>query len=250
MFKGKVVLVTGSSRGIGAAIASEFARQGMKVALHGRDQEALAGVASGITNKGGDCITVTADVTHFQEIEAMRSQVEQRLGPVDILVVNAGGNYTPPGPLEAIPESGWQASLDGNLTSAFLTLKSFLPGMKQRRRGSIITIGSAAGRQANAHAPIPYAVTKVGIALLTQSVAAQVGAYGIRANCIAPATILTERNMQRIPHEQQESMIHRHPIQRLGTPEDVAQAAVFLASDQASWITGIVLDVAGGSVLV
>jgi 3-oxoacyl-[acyl-carrier protein] reductase len=98
--------------------------------------------------------------------------------------------------------------------------------------------------------PIPYAAAKAGVEILTQDLAAQVGPYGIRANCIAPETILTERNKQRIPEIQQEALINLHPIRRLGTPEDVADAALYLASDNAAWITGIVLDVAGGAVMV
>jgi len=139
----KVALVTGSSRGIGAAIATMFAREGARVAVHGRDPEALADVTGTIVAAGGRAIQVTADVTRFDEIEAMRRQIEAELGPVDILVANAGGSFTPPGPIEEISEEGWRASVDGNLTATFLTIKSFLPGMKQRRAGNIITISSA-----------------------------------------------------------------------------------------------------------
>src|SRR5215813_4695420 len=250
MFDNKVALVTGSSRGIGAAIAQEFARQGAKVAVHGRDKGALAKVAEAIEKDGGQSMIVTADITSFEAIEAMRGDIEAHFGPVDILVANAGGSFTPPGPLEEIPEAGWRATIDGNLTATFFTLKSFLPGMKQRRRGNIITIASSAGRQAHALSPIPYGAAKVAIVMMTQDVAAQVGPYGIRANCIAPETILTERNLQVIPPDRQKAMIGLHPLQRLGTPEDVAHAAAFLASDSASWITGAVLDITGGAVLV
>jgi len=169
---------------------------------------------------------------------------------VDILVANAGGNFTPPAPLEEIPEDGWRATVDGNLLATFLTLKSFLPGMKERRRGCVITISSAAGRRADPRSPIPYAAAKAGIALLTQQVAAQAGPFGIRVNCIAPETILTERNSERIPAGQQATLADWHPLKRLGTPDDVASAAAFLASADAAWITGVVLDVAGGAVLV
>jgi 3-oxoacyl-[acyl-carrier protein] reductase len=168
---------------------------------------------------------------------------------VDILVVNAGGSFTPPAPLEDIPEAGWQATVDGNLLATFLTLKSFLPGMKQRRRGSIITVASSAGRQPDARAPIPYGAAKAAITVLTQDVAAQAGPYGIRVNCIAPETILTARNQERIPPAQQTAMAESHPLKRLGTPADVAKAAVFLASDQAAWITGVILDITGGAVM-
>jgi 3-oxoacyl-[acyl-carrier protein] reductase len=122
--------------------------------------------------------------------------------------------------------------------------------MKERRAGNIITISSAAARRPYHAAPIPYAAAKAGIQILTQDLAAQVGPYGIRANCIAPETILTERNGQLIPAVQQKALVESHPVRRLGTSEDVAFAALYLASDEAAWIAGIILDVAGGAVMV
>jgi 3-oxoacyl-[acyl-carrier protein] reductase len=246
----KVALVTGSSRGIGAAIARTFAREGAKVVVHGRDTTALAAVQADITQSGGRAIQIAADTSRFTEIEAMRHRIEQELGPIDILVANAGGSFTKPGPLEEIGEDGWHASLDNNLTATFLTIKSILPGMKARKAGNIITMSSAAARRPHPGSPIPYAAAKAGVIILTQDLAAQVGPHGIRVNCIAPESILTERNQQRIPEAQQAALVDQHPIRRLGTPEDVAAAALFLASDDSAWITGIVVDVAGGSVLV
>ena len=246
---GRVALVTGSSRGIGAAIARRFALAGAPVAVHGRDPAALAAVHDEIVHAGGRAAQVTGDVTRFAEIEAMRRRVEEELGPIEILVANAGGNPVPPGPLEEIDEAGWREAVDANLTATFLTIKSVLPGMKQRKTGNIITISSSAGRRAHPNSPIPYAAAKAGIQLLTQDVAAQVGPFGIRVNCIAPETILTDRNRARIPEAQQSQLIEDHPIRRLGLPEDVARAALFLASDQSSWMTGVILDVAGGAVM-
>jgi 3-oxoacyl-[acyl-carrier protein] reductase len=250
ILKDRIALVTGSSRGIGAEIARLFAREGAKVALHGRDTAALAEVQREIERAGGRAIQVVGDVTNFGEVEAARARVEEALGPIDVLVANAGGSFTMPGPLEETSEEGWRASVDGNLTATFLTIKSVLPGMKQRRAGRIITMSSSASRRAHPRSPIPYSAAKAGVQMLTQHLAAQVGPYGIRVNCIAPETILTERNRERIPEAQQETLIDSHPLKRLGTPEDVARAALYLASDDASWVTGVILDVAGGAVMV
>jgi 3-oxoacyl-[acyl-carrier protein] reductase len=247
--EGKVVLVTGSSRGIGAAIAADFAEHGAAVAVHGRDSAAVAAVAARIEQAGGRALPVTAEVTRFDEIEAMRRRIEAELGPLDVLVANAGGNAVRPGPVEEISAEDWRAIVDANLTATFLTVKSFLPGMKERKAGSIITVSSAAARRPTAYSPVPYSAAKAGIQILTQDLATQAGPYGIRVNCLAPETILTERNLQQIPQAQQEAMADTHPIRRLGTPADVASAARYLASDESAWISGVILDIAGGSVL-
>jgi 3-oxoacyl-[acyl-carrier protein] reductase len=223
---GKVAWVTGSSRGIGAAVARLFAQRGAHVAVHGRDRQALADVQTEIERAGGRAICVEADVTSYADIARARLEIERALGPIDIFVASAGGSFTPPGPLEETSEDGWRASIDGNLTATFLTLKSVLPGMKSRRTGAIITISSVAGHRPHPRSPIPYAAAKAGIEILTRDLAAQVGPFGIRVNCIAPETILTERNRERIPEQQRRALIDLHPIRRLGTPEDIAQAAL------------------------
>lgn len=246
---GRVALVTGSSSGIGAVIATTLARHGAAVAVHGRNQDRTGAVAALIRVAGGTAVAVVGDLTDYPAVEAIREQVERELGAVQVLVANAGGNLAPPAPLEEISEQGWRDTVEANLLATFLTLKCFLPGMKQRGTGSIVTIGSSAGRQANPGVPIPYAAAKAGIALLTQNVAAQAGPSGIRVNCVAPETILTDRNLRRIPAAQREAMAGYHPLQRLGTPRDVADAVAYLASDRAAWITGVLLDVAGGAVL-
>ncbi|HEY6619610.1 MAG TPA: SDR family NAD(P)-dependent oxidoreductase [Steroidobacteraceae bacterium] len=248
--KDKVALVTGSSRGIGAAVAKVLAREGAKVAIHGRDESALARVAAELEWTGGRVLRVVGDVTKFAEIEEARRRIECELGPVELLVANAGGSFSSPGTIEETSEEGWHASVEGNLTATFLTLKSFLPGMKQREAGTIVTLSSAAARRPHARSPIAYSVAKAGIELMTQNAAVQAGPYRVRVNCVAPETILTERNEARIPEQQKSAIIESHPIKRLGTPHDVASAVLFLLSDDSSWITGVILDVAGGAVMV
>jgi 3-oxoacyl-[acyl-carrier protein] reductase len=246
---GRIALVTGSSRGIGAAVAERFAAAGAAVVVHGRDAERAEHVRCRIADAGGTALVVTADLTMFDEIEAMRSVAEAEFGAVDIVVANAGGSPVKPGPLEEMTEQDFRAAVDVNLVATFLTLKSFLPGMKQRGRGNIVTMSSAAARRPDARSPVAYAAAKAGVELLTRDIAAQAGPFGVRVNCLAPETVLTERNLERIPVAMQDQMAAAHPIRRLGTPRDVADAALFLAGPDSGWITGVVLDVAGGAVL-
>ena len=246
--EGRVALVTGSSRGIGSAVARLFAAEGAAVAVHGRDGAAVEQVRSSIEAAGGTAIGVLAELTDPAQVEAMKTEIETRVGPVDVLVANAGASLAPPGPIEEIPIEAWKATIDANLTATFLTLRAFLPAMKQGGRGDIVVISSTAGRRPHSRSPIAYAAARAGVQLLTQDVALQAGPFGVRANCIAPETILTEDNQARISSEMQGRLAEAHALRRLGTPDDVARAALFLVDRrQSGWITGVVLDMHGGT---
>lgn len=242
---GRVALVTGSSRGIGAAIAVRFAQAGARVVVHGRDAAAVEEVRSEV-----DGFAVRGDVTVSADLARMRTEILAAVGPLDVLVANAGSSDSRPGPIEDITEESWRADVERNLTATFLTVKTFLPDLKQRGSGSIITMSSAAGRKPHGHTLVAYGAAKAGVQIFTQDLAAQVGPFGIRANCLAPETIMTETNQRWIPADTQRTLAESHPLRRLGTPDDVAAAALFLASVASGWITGVIVDIAGGAVLV
>jgi 3-oxoacyl-[acyl-carrier protein] reductase len=246
---GKVAVVTGGSGGIGAATCRLLAANGARVVVNGRDQARIQAVVDAIHATGGEAIGVTGDCTDLAAIERLRQQVEHDLGPAEVLAAFVGGGRARPGPIADVPVEDWQSTVDGSLTATFLTLKSFLPGMIQRGRGAILTMASSAARLPGLGAPAPYVAAKAGVVMLTRQVASEVGRHGVRVNCLAPHTILTEQIQRVAPEEWREKMAAAIPLGRLGTPEDVALAAVFLASDSAAWLTGVTLDVAGGYVM-
>jgi 3-oxoacyl-[acyl-carrier protein] reductase len=221
----------------------------MKVAVVGRDKDAIASVVQDIRSDSGDAIGVVAECTDRGAIEDLRVTVEQDLGPVDVLAAFAGFE---PGqtPFDQVTEKTWHEVIDGNLTATFLTVTAFLPGMTERRRGSIITMSSAAGRLPG-WSSVAYATAKAGILMFTRRVALEVGKYNVRVNALAPSAILTERQEQRIPAAVREKVIEEQfLLARWGTPADCAQAALFLASDASSWITGQTTDIAGGKIMM
>jgi 3-oxoacyl-[acyl-carrier protein] reductase len=246
---GKVAVVTGGSGGIGAASCRLLAANGARVAVHGRDEARIGAVVDKIGSVGGKAFGVTAEVTDFAAIEHMRRRVEEKLGPVEVLAAFAASGGPLPGPTVEITEEGWRSAIDGNLTSAFLTLKSFLPGMIERGRGSIVMMASSAGR-VPAEAPTAYSAAKAGVVMLSRKVAEEVGPHGLRINCLAPDSILTERTQSYMTEEQVRQWAEAFPLGRMGAPEDVALATLFLASESSSWLTGVTLDVAGGKIML
>ena len=246
---GKVVLVTGGSRGIGAATCRLFALNGARVAVNGRDEAAIEQVVSSIRARDGTAIGAPADCTDAAAIEQMCRHVEQGLGTIAVLVAFAGGLGNPIPTLQISPEQ-WRAAIESDLTATFLTVRSVLPGMTERRRGAIITMASSAGRLPGL-ASAAYAAAKAGVIMFSRHLARELGPYGIRINCVAPSAILTEGGaLQRLSEEQRQQVAASFPLGRVGTPEDVALATLFLASASSSWLTGITLDVAGGRIIV
>lgn len=246
---GKVAVVTGGSRGIGAATCRALGRQGTAVVVNGRESKAIAKVVQEVKSDGGRAIGVAADCLDFNAIEKMREQTERELGPVDLLVAYAGGfgSYTA---THEMSEEEWHSVIDANLTTTFLTVKSFLPGMIERRRGSVITMASGAARFLDILTTAPYAAAKAAVVMFTRHVAKEVGQYGVRVNCVAPATVLSERVHRLMSEERRVEVAAMSPLGRLGEPQDVALATLFLASDSSAWLTGVTLDVAGGRIML
>ncbi|HEX6487591.1 MAG TPA: SDR family NAD(P)-dependent oxidoreductase [Candidatus Dormibacteraeota bacterium] len=247
--KGKVAVVTGGSRGIGRCTCDLLAANEAKVAVVARDQRAIDRVVDTLRDGGAEAIGVSADVMSYPDIERMRGQVEAELGPADLLIPFAGGFAAYTRTWE-ITEEEWHAVLDSNLTSTFLTCKSFLPGMIERNRGAIVTMASNGGRFLDILLTSSYAAAKAAIVMFTRHLAKEVGEYGIRVNCVAPATVLSERVTRIMTPERIEEVAALSPLGRIGDPEDAALAALFLLSDSARWITGVTLDVAGGRIML
>jgi 3-oxoacyl-[acyl-carrier protein] reductase len=245
---GKVALVTGSSRGIGAETARHLAANQVKVVVNGRQPGAIERVVSEIKASGGTAIGCVADCSKTDQLERMRQEIERQFGAVTLLFAFAGGDGNPE-PIEDLTEERWDGVMAGNLKSKFFTVKSFLPGMKQQGMGSIVLMCSAAGR-ATSQASLAYSSAQAGVVMLTRNLAQQLGKAGIRVNAIAPSTVMNDKIREYMAEDQQRNLAASYPVPRIGQPEDIASAALFLSSEVSSWITGIVLDVAGGKVML
>ena len=239
---GKTAFVTGSTRGIGLAIARAFHSAGAKVAVVGRDTERARSVAGELGDRAAG---VACDVAVAEQVEAALSAAESALGPVDILVNNAG--LTRDNILLRLTEADWDAVLDANLKGAFHTTRVAIKGMMKRRSGRIINVTSVVGLSGN-KGQANYAASKAGLIGFTKSVAKEYAGRGILANCIAPGYIETDMTSG-LPDAAKATLLQGIALGRLGRPEDVAGTALFLASDLASYITGQVLVVDGGLVV-
>jgi len=246
---GKVALITGGSKGIGAETARRLAANGVKVAIVARSQPSIDELVGELTGAGGEAIGISADCGDEGEIDRLRAMTEDQLGPIDILLPFAGGfgAFTP---IEEISVEEWRTVVEDNLTSTFLAVRAVVPSMIERRSGVIVTMASNGGRYLDKLLTASYAAAKAGVVQFTRHIAMELGPHDVRANCIAPATVRSER-IDRIMDEQAQAKVaDMSPLGRMGTPTDCALATLFLVSDSASWLTGVTLDIAGGRIML
>ena len=240
----KVVLVTGASRGIGAAIAKQLASEGYFIAInYNKSSEAAHRLHKEVSLTGCEAITVKADISSAAEVEAMFNYIERELGPVDILINNAG--ISSRGLVTDISEAEWDEVLSINLKGAFLCSKRAMPNMIRQRWGRIVSIASIWGIT-GASCEAVYATSKGGLIAFTKSLAKELAPNGITANVIAPGAIETDMLNLEIDAGEKQLLIEEIPVGRLGCPEDVASISSFLISDKASYINGQVITVDGG----
>jgi len=241
--KGRVAIVTGASRGIGKAIAMELASKGASVLVNYRSkaQEAEE-VAAAILEQGGTATVCQADVTDEADVKRMTEHAKRHLGQPDMLIANAG--VIQDQLAAAMTVDQWDTVIETTLRGTFLCIKAVVPGMMARRSGSIVCLSSiAAARGGRGHAN--YAAAKGGVNALTMSLAVELAPRGIRVNAVAPGVVVTDMS-QRVREVAEAEIMAQIPLRRFGEPEDVARAVRFLASDDASYITGQVLYVTGG----
>jgi NAD(P)-dependent dehydrogenase (short-subunit alcohol dehydrogenase family) len=245
---GRVAVVTGGSIGIGAAIARLFASEGAQVALIGRDATRGEETCRSIRGQGGACAFYCADVSKADQVARVATGILKEYQRVDVLVNNAG--IWKPGRVIDLNEETWDSVLNTNLKGIFLVSRQFIPGMIERKRGVVINMASVAGLVGAADASA-YAASKGGIVNLSRSMALDFAPFNVRVNCLCPGMTDTAMGDAVVGHYQPdrnptESKRNWQPLSRVGTPEDVAKAALYLASDDAEFMTGSVLVLDGG----
>ena len=239
---GRTALVTGASGGIGAAIARALAAQGARVGLSGTREAALEALAGEIEGAA----VLPCNLADSEAADGLVARAEKALGPLDILVSNAG--VTRDGLFLRMRDEDWQTVLDINLTAGFRLARAALRGMMRRRHGRIVAVSSVVGVTGNP-GQANYAASKAGAIGMTKAVAAEVAGRGVTVNCIAPGFIDTAMT-QDLNDKQREAALGRVPAGRFGIPEDVAAGVVFLASDEAAYVTGHTLHVNGGMAMI
>lgn len=243
LLAGKTALITGATRGIGRAIALKFAAEGANVAFTYRSQhEAAQTLVEELQTLGIKAKAYPSDAASYDDAHAVVEDVKTVFGRIDILVNNAG--ITKDGLMMRMDEAQWDAVIDTNLKSAFNYIHACTPVMARQRSGSIINMTSVVGVSGNA-GQCNYAASKAGLIGLSKSIAKEMGARGVRSNCIAPGFIDTDMTSS-LPENLRQEWEKQIPLRRGGTPEDVAGVAVFLASDLSAYVTGQVINCCGG----
>jgi len=244
--KDRVAIITGGARGIGKAIGSAFVREGAKVCLVDVDQGILETTKNEIRKTGEEILTLACDITKSADVKAAMNQVQKTLGRIDILVNNAG--IIRRGTIETVTEEDWDRVIEVNLKGTFNCCQAVAGIMKQQGYGKIVNVSSIAGKMGDITSAPGYGSSKAGVDALTKTLARQLALYGINVNAVSPHAIETEMSAQ-WSDERRREIIASIPLGRLGKPEDVAEAVLFLASDDASFITGEILDVNGGALM-
>ena len=239
----RVALVTGAAQGIGEAIAARLARAGARVVVADRDGEGAARVAKSLLDEGLAARATVADVTRAEDADAMVAEALEREGSLEVLVNNAGVTG-PTAPIWELEDEDWHKVLDVNLTGLFYASRAAIRPMRERGRGSIVTVASIAGKEGNPNL-VPYSASKAGAIGLTKALAKEVVREGIRVNCVAPAVIESPL-LAGMSQETIDYMTERIPMGRVGTADEVAAVVHFLASDDASFVTAQCYDVSGG----
>jgi 3-oxoacyl-[acyl-carrier protein] reductase len=242
----RAAIVTGGARGIGETIGLTFLREGARVAIIDSDKERLEILRKETVKKHKDVIAIPCDITKSSEVKAMVDQVRNTFGRIDILVNNAG--IIRRGTIETVTEEDWDRVIEVNLKGAFNCCKAVAPIMKNQGYGKIVNVTSIAGKMGDITSAPGYGPSKAGVDALTKTLARQLAQYGINVNSVAPHAIETEMSAQ-WSEERRREIIASIPLGRLGKPEDVANAVLFLASEEASFITGEILDVNGGALM-
>lgn len=242
----KAALVTGASRGIGRAIALRLVEEGYAVAINyaGAPTEAEE-VKHTIEEMGGRALLIHCDVSKAEDVSAMFDTIKAEFGRLDVLVNNAG--ITRDSLMVRLKEENWDAVIDTDMKSIFLTMKAAAPIMMKQRKGAIVNIASVVGITGNV-GQLNYSAAKAGVIGMTKTAAKELASRGVRVNAVAPGFIATAMT-EVLPEKVKEDMIHSIPLGRMGQAEDVAKAVCFLASDEAAYITGQVLKVDGGMVM-
>lgn len=248
--KDKVALVTGGTSGIGEAIAILFAREGARIIIVGRREEPASGVIEQIKKAGSEAFFIKADVSKLADVETMARTAIERWGRIDILVNNAGGARGGRGSVTEVSEPGWGTVVQTNLKGVFLVSKEVLPSMIKNGGGAVVNTASSYGMVGSPNMAA-YSAAKGGVIALTRQMAVDYAASNIRVNCVCPGAILTPLIEDYIvstpdPDQTRRFLGDRCPQRRMGKPEEVAQAVLFLASEDASHITGVALPVDGG----